>query len=190
MVIFISLCFALISALAWHVWVTWGLFAQQRAAKRYLAHASSSEKRSRGRIEPGGRDLKPRPTRKQRFCRRAGQAVAGADKQNPHVVPATALAAMPDGMPPALIVERFDIRESLTDERMLALADLCSVLDLPATAKYSGTMDSPRSKSSTISACASSASRIRSTPTVPWAGQCSPSSAPWPSWSHRSSASV
>jgi predicted site-specific integrase-resolvase len=34
------------------------------------------------------------------------------------------------------------------------------------------------------------ASRIRSTPTVLWAGQCSPSSAPWPSWSHRSSASV
>jgi serine/threonine-protein kinase HipA len=56
-------------------------------------------------------------------------------------VPATALVAMPDGMPPALIVERFDIREGLGDERMLALEDFCSVLDLPAQAKYSGTME-------------------------------------------------
>lgn len=57
------------------------------------------------------------------------------------VVPATALAAMPDKMPPALIVERFDIRESLSDKRMLALEDLCSVLDLSTDAKYSATME-------------------------------------------------
>jgi serine/threonine-protein kinase HipA len=44
-------------------------------------------------------------------------------------------------MPPALIVERFDIRESLTDQRMLALEGLCPVLDLPAQAKYSGTIE-------------------------------------------------
>ncbi len=57
------------------------------------------------------------------------------------VVPVTALVAMPDKMPPALIVERFDIRESLGDKRMLALEDLCSVLDLSTEAKYSGTME-------------------------------------------------
>jgi serine/threonine-protein kinase HipA len=57
------------------------------------------------------------------------------------VVPRTALAAMPDKMPPALIVERFDIREGLDDKRMLALEDLCSVLDLSPDAKYSGTME-------------------------------------------------
>jgi serine/threonine-protein kinase HipA len=57
------------------------------------------------------------------------------------VVPGTALAAMPDKMPPALIVERFDVRESLEDKRMLALEDLCSVLDLSPDAKYSGTME-------------------------------------------------
>ena len=56
-------------------------------------------------------------------------------------VPATALATMPDGMPPALIVERFDVRESLDDMRMIALEDLCSVLDLSTEAKYSGTME-------------------------------------------------
>ena len=55
--------------------------------------------------------------------------------------PATALARMPDGMPPALIVERFDVREALNDKRMLALEDLCSVLDLSPAAKYSGTME-------------------------------------------------
>ena len=55
--------------------------------------------------------------------------------------PATALVGMPDGMPPALVVERFDIRDSLADKRMMALEDLCSVLDLPVTAKYDATME-------------------------------------------------
>jgi serine/threonine-protein kinase HipA len=55
--------------------------------------------------------------------------------------PATALVGMPDGMPPALVVERFDIRESPEDTRMLALEDICSVLDLTADAKYSSTME-------------------------------------------------
>jgi serine/threonine-protein kinase HipA len=56
-------------------------------------------------------------------------------------VPATALIAMPDGMPPALIVERFDIRNGPNDQRMLALEDICSVLDLAPVAKYDGTME-------------------------------------------------
>ena len=55
--------------------------------------------------------------------------------------PATALVAMPDGLPPALIVERFDIRESLDDKRMLALEDFCSVLELSTQDKYKGTME-------------------------------------------------
>jgi serine/threonine-protein kinase HipA len=55
--------------------------------------------------------------------------------------PATALVAMPDGMPPALIVERFDIRESLNDSRMLALEDFCSMLELSTQDKYKGTME-------------------------------------------------
>jgi serine/threonine-protein kinase HipA len=55
--------------------------------------------------------------------------------------PAAALVPMPGGMPPALLVERFDIRESLADTRLLALEDLCSVLDLPIEAKYDGTME-------------------------------------------------
>jgi serine/threonine-protein kinase HipA len=55
--------------------------------------------------------------------------------------PATALVPMPDGMPPALLVERFDVRESNDDTRFLALEDMCSVLDLPTSAKYDGTME-------------------------------------------------
>ena len=47
------------------------------------------------------------------------------------------LVPMPDGMPPALVVERFDIRRGADDRRLLALEDLCSVLDLPTEAKYS-----------------------------------------------------
>ena len=48
--------------------------------------------------------------------------------------PVVALAEMPDGMPPALIAERFDIRRGPDDPRCLALEDLCSVLDVPAEA--------------------------------------------------------
>ena len=55
--------------------------------------------------------------------------------------PARALEPMPDGMPPALLVERFDIRLGFEDKRMLALEDMCSVLDLPTEAKYDGTLE-------------------------------------------------
>jgi len=55
--------------------------------------------------------------------------------------PATALVPMPDGMPPALLVERFDIRTSLDDEHRLAFEDFCSVLGVPTEAKYDGTME-------------------------------------------------
>jgi serine/threonine-protein kinase HipA len=55
--------------------------------------------------------------------------------------PATALVAMPDRMPPALVVERFDIRAGGNDTRMLALEDMCSVLGLPTSAKYDGTVE-------------------------------------------------
>ncbi len=56
-------------------------------------------------------------------------------------VPAAVLIKMPDGMPPALLVERFDIREGRNDKRMLALEDFCSVLDLSTAEKYTGTME-------------------------------------------------
>lgn len=56
-------------------------------------------------------------------------------------VPDAALLEMPDGMSPALVVERFDIRRGLQDERRLALEDFCSILDLPAAAKYDGTIE-------------------------------------------------
>jgi serine/threonine-protein kinase HipA len=55
--------------------------------------------------------------------------------------PTVALIPMPDGMPPALLVERFDIRQGADDRRMMALEDLCSVLDLSPNAKYDATME-------------------------------------------------
>ena len=55
--------------------------------------------------------------------------------------PAIALIGMPDGMPPALIVERFDIRRDADDHRRIALEDICSVLDLPPEAKYDSTIE-------------------------------------------------
>lgn len=56
-------------------------------------------------------------------------------------VPAVALLDMPQDMPRALIVERFDIRRTEDDNRFWALEDFCSVLDLPTTAKYQGTIE-------------------------------------------------
>ncbi len=55
--------------------------------------------------------------------------------------PAIALTGMPDGMPPALVVERFDIRSGSDDNRLIALEDMCSVLDLPPEAKYDSTIE-------------------------------------------------
>jgi serine/threonine-protein kinase HipA len=56
-------------------------------------------------------------------------------------VPAAALVRMPDGMPPALLVERFDIRERADDPRWFAMEDMCSVFDLEPHAKYTGTIE-------------------------------------------------
>jgi serine/threonine-protein kinase HipA len=55
--------------------------------------------------------------------------------------PDAALIAMPDGMPPALVVERFDMRRGPQDQRRLAMEDFCSILDLPTSAKYDGTIE-------------------------------------------------
>lgn len=63
-----------------------------------------------------------------------GQA-AGLD------TPTTALVALPDKMPPALVVERFDIRAGRNDTRLLALEDICSVLELSTVDKYKSTME-------------------------------------------------
>ncbi|MDR9764212.1 type II toxin-antitoxin system HipA family toxin [Rhizobium redzepovicii] len=57
------------------------------------------------------------------------------------IVPAIALVAMPDGMPHALAVERFDIRTSPDDMRRLAFEDMASVLGVRAEDKYTGTME-------------------------------------------------
>ncbi len=56
-------------------------------------------------------------------------------------VPSAALLEMPDDMPPALVVERFDIRRGVEDQRRLAMEDFCSILDLPTSSKYVGTIE-------------------------------------------------
>lgn len=57
-------------------------------------------------------------------------------------VPDAVLLRMPDGMSPALVVERFDIRSESDDPRWLAMEDMCSVLDLEPFSKYTGTVES------------------------------------------------
>jgi serine/threonine-protein kinase HipA len=55
--------------------------------------------------------------------------------------PDAALVPMPDGMLPALLVERFDIRSGPQDARLLAMEDMCSVLNLAPQEKYTGTIE-------------------------------------------------
>jgi serine/threonine-protein kinase HipA len=55
--------------------------------------------------------------------------------------PSMALVPMPDKMPPALLVERFDIRVENNDRRLLAMEDFASVLGVPTAAKYDGTIE-------------------------------------------------
>jgi len=55
--------------------------------------------------------------------------------------PAAVLLDMPDDMPRALLVERFDIRRTPDDPVFWAQEDFCSVLDLPPAAKYGGTIE-------------------------------------------------
>jgi serine/threonine-protein kinase HipA len=57
------------------------------------------------------------------------------------LTPEVALVEMPDGMAPALVVQRFDIRRGHGDTRRLALEDFCSVLDQPSSAKYDGSIE-------------------------------------------------
>lgn len=56
-------------------------------------------------------------------------------------VPARALARMPEDLPPALIVERFDIRRSLSDQQLYCLEDFSSLLGVTAEAKYRSTIE-------------------------------------------------
>jgi serine/threonine-protein kinase HipA len=56
-------------------------------------------------------------------------------------LPEVALVEMPEGMPPALLVERFDIRRTDNDSHGFAMEDFCSLLDLPPKAKYDGTVE-------------------------------------------------
>jgi len=68
------------------------------------------------------------------FCLRLGAAVG-------FQLPSVALVPMLDPMPPALLVERFDIRQDDHDRRRFALEDFCSILDLPASAKHDGSIE-------------------------------------------------
>src|SRR5207244_12321062 len=53
-------------------------------------------------------------------------------------VPATALLPMPDKMPPALVGERFDMRDDASESRAVAVEGLWCVRDLSTTGEYVG----------------------------------------------------
>lgn len=61
------------------------------------------------------------------------------------------LMNMPDKMLPSLVVERFDIRRSVDDDRLLALEDFCSLLDISSADKYKGTIEQAARALKTIS---------------------------------------
>ncbi|WP_162242042.1 HipA domain-containing protein [Methylobacterium sp. Leaf125] len=57
------------------------------------------------------------------------------------VVPDIALIQMPEKLPPALIVERFDIREDIDDKNFYCLEDFCSLSGVSSEAKYHSTIE-------------------------------------------------
>jgi serine/threonine-protein kinase HipA len=40
-----------------------------------------------------------------------------------------------------LVVERYDIRRGVENQRRFAMEDFCSILDLPTSSKYDGTTE-------------------------------------------------
>ena len=55
--------------------------------------------------------------------------------------PAHALVPMPDGLPDALLVERFDIRRDRNDRRGIAMEDMASVRGIAPSEKYQGSIE-------------------------------------------------
>ena len=54
---------------------------------------------------------------------------------------AHALVSLPDGLPDALLVERFDIRRAGNDQRKIALEDMASVRAVAPSEKYEGSIE-------------------------------------------------
>ncbi|MGQ0665036.1 MAG: type II toxin-antitoxin system HipA family toxin [Pseudomonadota bacterium] len=57
------------------------------------------------------------------------------------VIPAHALVEVLENLPPALVVERFDIRRGPEDRELYCLEDFCSILDVSTEAKYHSTIE-------------------------------------------------
>lgn len=55
--------------------------------------------------------------------------------------PAHAIVPMPQGLPDALLIERFDIRRDRNDQRRIALEDMASVRGVAPTEKYEGSIE-------------------------------------------------
>ena len=55
--------------------------------------------------------------------------------------PAHAIVPMPQGLPDALLIERFDIRRDRNDQRKIALEDMASVRGVAPTEKYEGSIE-------------------------------------------------
>ena len=55
--------------------------------------------------------------------------------------PAHAIVPMPDDLPDALLVERFDIRRDRNDRRRMAMEDMASVRGVAPTEKYEGSIE-------------------------------------------------
>ncbi|HRC27183.1 MAG TPA: HipA domain-containing protein, partial [Alphaproteobacteria bacterium] len=53
-----------------------------------------------------------------------------------------ALVSLPDGLPPTLMVERFDIPETPDDSRKILMQDFCSLAKIPSHQKNEGSVES------------------------------------------------
>lgn len=85
--------------------------------------------------------LKPSPGAGFEELPRVEAACLAAARACGFETPAHAVVQMPDGLPDALLVERFDIRRDHNDRRKIALEDMASVRGIAPTEKYEGSIE-------------------------------------------------
>jgi len=85
--------------------------------------------------------LKPAPGAGFEELPRVEAACLAAARACGFETPAHAVVRMPDGLPDALLVERFDIRRDHNDRRKIALEDMASVRGIAPSEKYEGSIE-------------------------------------------------
>lgn len=124
-----------------------GLFAEAKTPRLSGVQIKAPmHLRSSGVLEPATNRafthiLKPAPGAGFEFLPQVEAACLDAARACGLTAADHVLVEMPGDLPPALLVERFDIRRGKTDRRRLAMEDMASIRGVPASEKYDGSIE-------------------------------------------------